>query len=139
VIRGAVLGSPISHSLSPTLHSSAYKFLGIEGEYSAQEVPGGSLNSFISSQGDNFDYLSLTMPLKEEVLSLDVECDELTRRIQSGNTLIRVKDAWKLTSTDGSGFVNALWHSGITKISSALILGAWLSQSSHRLSSNLYL
>lgn len=124
MIRGAVLGSPISHSLSPTLHSSAYQFLGIEGEYSAQEVPAGSLNSFISSQGDNFDYLSLTMPLKEEVLSLEVECDDLTRRIQSGNTLVRANDAWKLTSTDGSGFVSALLHRGITKISSVLILGA---------------
>jgi shikimate dehydrogenase len=72
VIRGAVLGAPISHSLSPVLHRGAFEFLEIEGSYSKIEVQSGSLNDFIRSRGSEFDYLSLTMPLKEEVLSLDV-------------------------------------------------------------------
>ena len=36
--RAAVLGSPINHSLSPTLHNAAYLALGIEGKYDAVEV-----------------------------------------------------------------------------------------------------
>ena len=32
MIRCAVLGSPISHSLSPLLHRAAYEELGIEGD-----------------------------------------------------------------------------------------------------------
>jgi len=49
VIKGAVLGSPIKHSLSPLLHSTAYKFLGIEGQYSAIEVNSGGLSNFLEN------------------------------------------------------------------------------------------
>ena len=107
-MKGAVLGSPISHSLSPVLHNSAFDFLGIEGTYSAIEVTSGSLREFMQTRGTEFDYLSLTMPLKEEVLNLDFQVDDLTRRIQSGNTLINNDGLWSLTSTDGSGLVAAL-------------------------------
>lgn len=124
MITGAVLGSPITHSLSPVLHKAAFDFLGIDGNYSAIEVSSGSLDSFMASRSDEFDYLSLTMPLKEEVLALDVAKDALTDRIQSGNTLIKRENAWSLTSTDGSGFVAALAHVGFTRFTKALILGA---------------
>lgn len=123
-MKGAVLGSPISHSLSPVLHKAAFDFLGIEGNYSAIEVTSGSLQEFVESRGSDFDYLSLTMPLKEEVLTLDVDADDLTRRIQSGNTLINHNGAWSLTSTDGSGLVAALAHAGLLDFESVLILGA---------------
>jgi hypothetical protein len=112
-MKGAVLGSPISHSLSPVLHKAAFEFLGLEGTYSAIEVTSGTLQEFVQTRGSEFDYLSLTMPLKEEVLALDVEVDELTRRVQSGNTLINRDNTWSLTSTDGSGLVAALAHAGL--------------------------
>ena len=47
--RAAVLGSPISHSLSPTLHKRAYEILGIEAQYDAVEVPSGALSEFIEN------------------------------------------------------------------------------------------
>lgn len=124
MIRGAVLGSPISHSLSPVMHKAAFDFLGVEGDYTAIEVQSGELDSFIAQFGEGFDYLSLTMPLKEEVLGLDVKVDPLTQRIQSGNTLVRRNASWDLTSTDGSGFVAALNNAGVKKLDSVLILGA---------------
>ena len=124
MIIGAVLGSPITHSLSPVLHKAAFDFLGIEGSYSAIEVTSGSLGEFMTARAADFDYLSLTMPLKEEVLALDVAKDVLTDRIQSGNTLIQRQGAWSLTSTDGSGLVAALAHAGFTTFKSVLILGA---------------
>ena len=124
MIRGAVLGSPISHSLSPVMHKAAFDFLSVEGEYTAIEVPSGELASFIAKSGADFDYLSLTMPLKEEVLGLDVNADSLTQRIQSGNTLVKKGASWDLTSTDGSGFVAALNNAGVEKLDAVLILGA---------------
>jgi shikimate dehydrogenase len=123
-MKGAVLGSPISHSLSPVLHKAAFDFLGLEGTYSAIEVTSGTLQDFVQTRGSEFDYLSLTMPLKEEVPTLDVDADDLTRRIQSGNTLINRDGAWSLTSTDGSGLVAALAHAGLHDFESVLILGA---------------
>ena len=121
MIKGAVLGSPITHSLSPVLHAAAFEFLGIEGTYSAIEVVAGTLQDFVSQRGPEFDYLSLTMPLKEEVLSLEATADSLTTRIQSGNTLIQRNGTWSLTSTDGSGLVAALSNAGLTKFESVLI------------------
>lgn len=127
-LRGAVLGSPISHSLSPILHNTAYKLLGISGEYTAIEVESGDLSRFLKERGNEFDYFSLTMPLKEEALSLgldfDFQVDELGERIQSLNTLIRRDQKWFGTSTDGSGFKKALAHRGFDHSNRALILGA---------------
>lgn len=124
MIRGAVLGSPITHSLSPRLHRAAFSFLGVEGSYEPIEVPAGSLTSFIEKRGAEFDYFSLTMPLKEEVLLLPIECDTLITKIQSANTLWKKQDGWFLTSTDGSGFVAALAHAGLQTFNRVLILGA---------------
>jgi shikimate dehydrogenase len=124
MITGAVLGSPIKHSLSPVLHKAAFEFLGVEGNYSAIKVGSGGLAKFIETRSSEFDYLSLTMPLKEEVLGLGFHADALTQRIQSGNTMIKKDDKWSISSTDGSGFVAALEHAGIREIDSVLILGA---------------
>ena len=56
MIRGAVLGSPISHSLSPVLHSAAYEFLQIDGEYRAIDVQAGTLAAFFANNREKFDY-----------------------------------------------------------------------------------
>jgi len=127
MIRGAVLGSPISHSLSPTLHKAAFDMLGVEGTYEAIDVPSGSLGSFFTENAARYNYFSLTMPLKEEVHSLhglDVAFDELSVRIGSANTLYKKDGRWHATSTDGSGFISALKAQGYAKFSNALILGA---------------
>ena len=45
--RCAVLGSPIAHSLSPTLHRAAYRALGLDWEYDAHEVREDGLADFL--------------------------------------------------------------------------------------------
>ena len=50
MIKCAVLGSPISHSLSPLLHRTAYEELGIEATYDAIEVDEKSFDSFSARQ-----------------------------------------------------------------------------------------
>ncbi|MEY2769034.1 MAG: hypothetical protein RL359_670 [Actinomycetota bacterium] len=127
-ISAAVLGSPIAHSLSPVLHGKAFELLEIAGRYEAIEVESGALAEFLQSQGKNYDYLSLTMPLKEEVLAisqdLNIDVDDLAQRIQSVNTLVRKGSSWSATSTDGSGFIKALANAGYDHFNSVLILGA---------------
>jgi shikimate dehydrogenase len=124
VIKGAVLGSPISHSLSPALHRAAFENIGVAGSYEAIDVPSGSLKEFFLSNQSQFDYFSLTMPLKEEAHLLEVTCDDLSMRIGSINTLYKKEGRWFGTSTDGSGFLAALAAQGYSKSSRALILGA---------------
>ena len=124
MIRGAVIGSPIKHSLSPLLHREAFAFLGIQGVYEAIEVGQGELAQFFQSEASNFDYLSITMPLKEEALTLAVLNDPLIARVQTANTLYKIEKEWHLTSTDGAGFLEALTARGYTSFKSVLVLGA---------------
>jgi shikimate dehydrogenase len=124
MIRGAVLGSPITHSLSPRLHRALFEYLKIDGSYEAIEVKSGELSRFFSERSEEFDYLSLTMPLKEEALSLGLPIDSIATRIQSANTLYKDGANWKVTSTDGSGFMQALKEKKLETFSSVLILGA---------------
>jgi shikimate dehydrogenase len=123
-LRGAVLGSPITHSLSPLLHSQAYDFLGIQGDYQRCELSEEALTEFFSTRAEDFDYLSLTMPLKEVALKLPVSIDATASRIQSANTLYRRDGEWHLNSTDGSGFIAALKNAGFENFENALVLGA---------------
>ena len=124
MIRGAVIGSPITHSLSPLLHKEAFAYLGITGTYEPIEVREGELATFFQSHRDDFDYFSITMPLKEEALSLGVATDSLSSRVQTANTLYRSDPEWHLTTTDGQGFVESLAEQGFQSFQSVLVLGA---------------
>ena len=104
MIVAGVLGSPISHTLSPLLHKAIYDFLGINGTYSAFEVQSGQLQHFLENDGSALNNVSLTMPLKEEALKIADSVSEIARQIQSGNTLSKKDGLWSLTSTDVEGF-----------------------------------
>lgn len=105
MIKCAVLGSPISHSLSPRLHLAAYNFLGIEGSYEALEMPEANFSEFFSNARENgWTGFSLTMPLKERINTEGIEIDSVARRINSVNTLYWQSGTWQGTSTDYSGF-----------------------------------
>ena len=124
VIVAGVLGSPISHSLSPLLHRTAYDFLGIAGSYAAFEVQSGQLQRFLDNEGSTLNSVSLTMPLKEEALSIADSVSDLTHQIQSGNTLSKKDGLWNLTSTDVEGFTFALESHNRNTMGSVLIIGA---------------
>lgn len=123
-MKGAILGFPVEHSLSPVLHKEAFKFLDIPGEYTRSQVPSETLAQFFSDNSSAFDYFSLTMPLKEEALALPVEIDPLVMRIQSSNTLYQRNGKWHLTSTDGAGLIAALKNAGHQGFNRVLVLGA---------------
>jgi len=124
MIYGGVLGSPISHSLSPLLHNAIYDFLGIEATYKAYDVSSGNLKEFLVDAGSSLNCLSLTMPLKEEALTICHSASEISLQIQSGNTLHKVNGMWNLTSTDVEGFTHALSFNQHDASGSVLVIGA---------------
>jgi len=103
---------------------SAYRHLSISGNYGSFDVPAGSLDEFLKDKANGWTGFSLTMPLKEEVLSVAQVIDPLVKRIQSGNTLVRQGDSWSLYSTDVLGFQNAWSKENSTKPKSVLIVGS---------------
>ena len=124
MISAGVVGSPISHSLSPLLHNAVYAYLGIEAGYMAYEVSSGQLKEFLDSEGSNLNCVSLTMPLKEEALTVANSISDISRQIQSGNTLHKINGVWNLTSTDVAGFTHALRFNNQDASGNILILGA---------------
>ena len=124
MIKAAVLGSPIAHSLSPRLHTAAYEFLKIEGTYTSFDVPAGTLKSFLSDKSNSWTGFSLTMPLKEEALHCVDAVDPLVQRIQSGNTLVKESNGWQLFSTDVLGFRNAWRMHNANNPTSVVIIGS---------------
>lgn len=122
VIQAAVLGSPIKHSLSPFLHSAAYKYLNVDGDYYAIEMTAENIPVFLRSIDPlQWNGFSLTMPLKEVVVSLADRVDPICRRIQSGNTLIFDNEESVLFSTDYLAFHRILSQKSFQKVA---VLGA---------------
>ncbi|ROS78363.1 shikimate dehydrogenase [Curtobacterium sp. PhB130] len=115
--RLAVLGSPIAHSLSPTLHAAAYDVLGLPFTYGRHEVASGSLDAFIAGLGPAQRGLSLTMPLKREVLPLLDRTTPLVDELGVANTLAFRSEGGRVVragaNTDVEGLVRpvaALGH-----------------------------
>jgi shikimate dehydrogenase len=123
--RAAVLGSPISHSLSPGLHRAAYAALGLNWTYDAIEVDETGLAGFIAGLDDSWGGLSLTMPLKEAVIELLDEVDPIAQATVAVNTVLPCPSGWGGTNTDITGMVKALIEGGLEPGSTAgLVLGA---------------
>jgi shikimate dehydrogenase len=123
VTRLAVLGSPIAHSLSPALHAAAYRVLGLDWTYEAVDVAEGSLGAFVNTLDDTWRGLSLTMPLKREVLPMLDERTELVSLVGAANTVLLDGGRMRGFNTDVAGIVAALADHGVTRIGTAHVLG----------------
>ncbi|MFW6694936.1 shikimate dehydrogenase [Streptomyces sp. MAR4 CNX-425] len=131
--RAAVLGSPITHSLSPVLHRAAYGELGLTGwTYGRYEVDERRLSGFLDSlQPGEWAGLSLTMPLKRAVIPLLDEVSATARAVEAANTVVLHGDGRRFgDNTDIPGMVAALRERGIEKAERAAVLGAGATASS---------
>jgi shikimate dehydrogenase len=108
MIRAAVLGAPIEHSLSPVIHQRAYEILGWNWRYERHEVHAGQLEKFLENNRGYFRGLSLTMPLKEEALRVIDSISDLGKRVNGVNTLIFDELHVRGENTDVQGFIDAL-------------------------------
>jgi shikimate dehydrogenase len=124
-MKAAVLGSPISHSLSPVLHRAAYRALGLTGwTYDAIECDEAGLPALLNGCGQDWAGLSLTMPLKRAVLPLLDTADALVADVGCANTVIFAAGARQGHNTDVPGMVNALTAAGVSGSGPVLLLGA---------------
>jgi shikimate dehydrogenase len=125
--RAAVLGSPIRHSLSPTLHRAAYAALGLTGWcYEAFDCGEADLPPFVERLGPEWAGLSLTMPLKRVALTVADEISPLATAVGAANTLVLGEPGGlrRAENTDVAGIRAALSEAGVEQVSAAVILGA---------------
>ncbi len=110
----AVLGDPISHSLSPVMHNAAFRSLGMEDcVYHAFRVPRGCLrDALLGARAMGFGGVNLTIPLKEEAVRL-VEPVGIASLMGSVNTVEFKGGEMFGHSTDGIGASLALRRGGV--------------------------
>jgi shikimate dehydrogenase len=126
VRRAAVLGSPITHSLSPVLHRAAYAELGLtHWSYERFEVDEFRLPGFMKKLDSTWAGLSLTMPLKRAIIPLLDGISDTAASVEAVNTVVITDDGRRLgDNTDIPGMIAALRERGVEKVESAAVLGA---------------
>lgn len=125
-MRAAVLGSPVAHSLSPALHTAAYRALGLDGwTYDRHECDEAALPAFVDGLDADWAGLSLTMPLKRVALEVADEVSPTAAAIGAANTLVLTGGRRFADNTDVLGIVAALRGSTQRDVGGrAVVLGA---------------
>jgi shikimate dehydrogenase len=125
--RAAVLGSPIRHSLSPTLHCAAYSALGLTGwQYDAVQCDEAALPAFVERLGPEWVGLSLTMPLKRVALTVADQVSPLASAVGAANTLVLgpPDQGRRAENTDVAGILAALGEASVERVQNGVVLGA---------------
>jgi len=106
VDRYAVVGNPVSHSLSPRIHAMFAAALGESIEYSKLEAPAGAfaptVRAFFAAGGRG---LNVTLPFKVEALGLAGSASPRARLAGAANFLAAYDGAIEADNTDGTGLV----------------------------------
>lgn len=105
-----VIGSPIAHSRSPQLHRHWLQSLGIKGFYIPMDVSRDNLADVIRTLPKmGFVGVNITVPHKEQVMSIADMITDRATLIGAANTLIFRKDGKiHADNTDGYGFIENL-------------------------------
>ena len=121
-----VIGDPISHSLSPSLHNPAFAALGIDAVYVTFRVSPSSLEDALRGLlALNVQGINVTVPHKSEVFQYVDEVTDTARRIGAINTLRNDSGHWIGENTDATGFIRSLEPLGLSLPGSSVgMLGA---------------
>lgn len=107
--RAAVLGRPITHSLSPLLHCAAYRALDLDWQFEAIDIASEGLPELLASRGSEWVGFACTMPLKRVALKLAATATSRAQMVGAANTLLRARDGqWSADNTDVAGILAAL-------------------------------
>jgi shikimate dehydrogenase len=127
--RACVIGWPVEHSRSPSIHRYWLAQYGIDGAYEKEAVRPEDLAGFLGALGSQgYEGANVTLPHKEAALRLAAVADEAARTIGAANTLW-LDQAGRLCAgnTDAYGFITNLesqapdWNEGRRRVT---VLGA---------------
>ncbi|MFM8826318.1 MAG: chorismate synthase, partial [Actinomycetota bacterium] len=129
-----MIGSPVAHSLSPSMHNAAYGRLGLDWVYVAFHVAEGRAAEALDAMRLlGLAGMSVTMPHKEAVAAAVDSLDPAAAALRSVNTVVPQPDgSLRGHSTDGAGFVASLGATGVSVISHIIQMGPVRSSSGAR-------
>lgn len=105
----AVIGDPVRHSLSPTIHNAAFAEAGLDWVYLALPVVAGAGRHAVTAMRTlGLAGLSVTMPHKADVLAGADRVSDTAAALGAANCLAWSGSDLVAHNTDGQGFVDSL-------------------------------
>jgi shikimate dehydrogenase len=118
-----IIGNPIRHSLSPIIHNGVFQRMGWNAVYLAFEV--NDLKKAMSGIRElGLRGVSVTHPLKTQILPFLDDVEDLAGRIGAVNTVMNEGGRLIGYNTDGSGALEALGEKADLNGKKVLLLGA---------------
>jgi 3-dehydroquinate dehydratase/shikimate dehydrogenase len=118
-----IAGSPLTHSISPSMHNAAFRAGGVDAVY--VPMPASSADDFLEfANALHVRGASVTIPFKIDLFKRADVADELSKRVGAINTLKRHQRKWLARNTDVSGFLVPLRGRLQLRGARAAIMGA---------------
>ena len=104
-----IIGDPVYHSLSPSMHNAAFNSLGLNCTYIAFRVPKGQLEESINAlRAVGISGFNVTIPHKVDILKYVDHLDSTAVKATAVNTVHNVNGILKGYNTDIFGFIEPL-------------------------------
>ncbi|MHA1784100.1 MAG: shikimate dehydrogenase [Candidatus Helarchaeota archaeon] len=104
-----LIGNPVEHSMSPKMHTLAFKEIGVDALYVATKVDNDKVKEAVDSiRALNLLGANVTVPHKVSVMSYVDEIDPIARDIGAVNTIVNENGKLFATNTDGLGFIRSM-------------------------------
>lgn len=104
-----IIGSPLEHTLSPTIQNAAFDYLGLNWCYIPLPVEQGRLVQAVEGiKALRFTGVNITMPFKTEIIPMLDEVAMFAESVGAVNTILIDKGKLIGYNTDGRGFYTAL-------------------------------
>ncbi|MCR4752451.1 MAG: shikimate dehydrogenase [Eubacterium sp.] len=118
-----LLGSPVAHSLSPLMHNTAYRMLGLDYVYLCFDVEEKKLSEAVRGlQACGIRGFNLTMPHKNRIMDLLDTCTPAARLVGAVNTVVQEDGKLIGHNTDGAGFWKAMEEAGTAAEGQQIVL-----------------
>jgi len=118
-----VVGKPVGHSVSPAMHNAAFQAANLDAVY--LPLAAADFADFMTfAKALDLAGASVTAPFKVQAFERADECDPISQRIQSANTLRRAGATWEACNTDVTGFLTPLESVMTLAGQRATVLGA---------------
>ena len=104
-----VIGKPIKHSRSPTIHNFWIEKYSLNASYNKLEVDKTEIKDLIQQvRNGKIRGLNITIPYKKIITDFVDDVEESALRSNAINTVYKVKDKIIGANTDGIGFISSL-------------------------------
>ena len=120
----AILGFPLSHSISPKIHNLAFRDYGIKAVYGKIEIDPQNFASAVHRlKTEDWQGFNVTIPFKESILAYLDHIDPTAKAIGAVNTIKIEQGKWLGFNTDWKGFLRPI-EAELPSLKRCLLIGA---------------